>query len=163
VPTAGDVIAIDYNSKVYELCILDTKPGRAVSIIECDMNVEFEAPVGYKEPERPNAIKSENGIMSGTYDGDVPINEDEDEEQQIPFQGIGNRLDGKQKNLEVEKKKGSRQAGRRGIPDYNYTIGTLRFIRTPKRAQVDNAGEVAKAFEAFGGSGQALQKRPGAK
>lgn len=163
--TAGDVVAIDYNSKVYELCVLDTKPGKAVSIIECDMNVEFEAPVGYKEPERPNKSRVENGIHTGQYDDSVAISEDEgDEIEKIPFQGMGNRLDGKQKNLEVEKKKGPRQPGRRGVPDYNYTIGTLRFIRTPKRAQVDNAADLAgKSFEAFGGSGQALQKRPGTK
>lgn len=37
--TAGDLIAIKYNSKIYELCVLETKPGNAVSIIECDMNV----------------------------------------------------------------------------------------------------------------------------
>lgn len=37
--TTGDVVAIKYNKKVYELCVLETKPGNAVSIIECDMNV----------------------------------------------------------------------------------------------------------------------------
>lgn len=37
--TTGDLIAIRYNSKIYELCVLETKPGNAVSIIECDMNV----------------------------------------------------------------------------------------------------------------------------
>jgi len=51
--TSGDIIAINYNSKVYELCVLETKPGNAVTIIECDMNVDFAPPVGYKEPERP--------------------------------------------------------------------------------------------------------------
>ena len=37
--TTGDMIAINYNNKVYELCVLETKPGNAVTIIECDMNV----------------------------------------------------------------------------------------------------------------------------
>lgn len=37
--TTGDVIAIKYNQRIYELCVLETKPGQAVSIIECDMNV----------------------------------------------------------------------------------------------------------------------------
>lgn len=37
--TKGDVIAVKYNSKIYELCVLETKPGNAISIIECDMNV----------------------------------------------------------------------------------------------------------------------------
>lgn len=30
--------------------IMDLKPANAVSIIECDMNVEFDAPDGYVEP-----------------------------------------------------------------------------------------------------------------
>lgn len=37
--TAGDVIAVTYNQKVYELNVMETKPGEAISIIECDMNV----------------------------------------------------------------------------------------------------------------------------
>lgn len=37
--TTGDVIAVRYNQKSYELCVLETKPGNAISIIECDMNV----------------------------------------------------------------------------------------------------------------------------
>jgi len=44
----GDIIAINYNKKIYELNVLETKPAPAVSIIECDMNVEFEAPPGYE-------------------------------------------------------------------------------------------------------------------
>lgn len=37
--TTADLIAIKYNNKIYELCVLETKPGNAVTIIECDMNV----------------------------------------------------------------------------------------------------------------------------
>ena len=29
-------------SKIYELNVMETKPAAAVSIIECDMNVDFE-------------------------------------------------------------------------------------------------------------------------
>ena len=37
--TTGDVIVVKYNQKDYELCVLETKPKDAISIIECDMNV----------------------------------------------------------------------------------------------------------------------------
>lgn len=37
--TAGDMIAIRYNDRIYELRVLETRPGEAVSIIECDMDV----------------------------------------------------------------------------------------------------------------------------
>ena len=40
-----------YNNKVYEMSVLETKPANAVSVIECDLNVDFAPPVGYKEPE----------------------------------------------------------------------------------------------------------------
>jgi ubiquitin fusion degradation protein 1 len=46
-----------YNNKVFEMSVLETKPANAVSVIECDLNVDFAAPVGYKEPEfnrKPN-------------------------------------------------------------------------------------------------------------
>ena len=38
----GDIVAINYNNKIYELNVMETKPAAAVSIIECDMNVDFE-------------------------------------------------------------------------------------------------------------------------
>lgn len=104
--TTGDVVAIKYNKKVYELCVLETRPGNAVSIIECDMNVsikwklkrnscnksfwlqvEFEAPVGYKEPtssrkEEPQEQQPQDHVM---------------EEVVETFKGSGVRLDGKKK------------------------------------------------------------------
>ena len=43
-----DVIAIQYNDKVYEMSVLETKPANAVSVIECDLNVDFAPPVGYQ-------------------------------------------------------------------------------------------------------------------
>lgn len=44
-------ILITVNVQIYELLVLDTKPEDAVSIIECDMKVDFAAPVGYVQPE----------------------------------------------------------------------------------------------------------------
>jgi len=37
--TTGDVIGVKYNNRLYELRVLETRPGPAVSIIECDMDV----------------------------------------------------------------------------------------------------------------------------
>ena len=42
------MISIDYLGKEYEVQIMELKPADAVNIIECDMNVDFEAPVGYQ-------------------------------------------------------------------------------------------------------------------
>jgi ubiquitin fusion degradation protein 1 len=48
--TEGDIIQIPYNDKNYSLKLCKVEPGKAACIIETDCNVDFEAPVGYKEP-----------------------------------------------------------------------------------------------------------------
>ncbi|MGH0171355.1 UNVERIFIED_CONTAM: hypothetical protein FKN15_060595 [Acipenser sinensis] len=93
--TTGDVVAINYNEKIYELRVMETKPDKAVSIIECDMNVDFDAPLGYKEPERRPQQREE------------PTEEEADPssygEMDLGFRAFacsGNRLDGKTKGIE---------------------------------------------------------------
>lgn len=48
--TRGDVICVPYNKKNYHFEIKEVKPQDAACIIETDCNVDFDAPVGYKEP-----------------------------------------------------------------------------------------------------------------
>ncbi|XP_038215146.1 ubiquitin fusion degradation protein 1 homolog [Zerene cesonia] len=155
--TTGDVIAIKYNSKVYELCVLETKPGNAVIIIECDMNVEFAPPVGYKEEE--HIPRGDRNTESGM---------DEDPAVMMPeasgfvaFKGEGNRLDGKKKKLTSEsdsepQASNSRQPYVRGIPDYDYVIGTLRFIRNSRPSSAKEEAQV-ETFQAFKGEGFTLR------
>ncbi|XP_068623336.1 ubiquitin fusion degradation protein 1 homolog isoform X2 [Battus philenor] len=156
--TTGDVIAIKYNSKVYELCVLETKPGNAVIIIECDMNVEFAPPVGYKEEEH----------ISRTMDGTSGASMDEDPSVILPepsgfvaFSGEGNRLDGKKKKLTSESESESqntqaRQSYVRGIPDYDFVIGTLRFIRNSRPPSAKEEAPT-EPFQAFKGEGFTLR------
>jgi ubiquitin fusion degradation protein 1 len=121
--TTGDVIAIKYNQKIYEMCVLETKPGNAVSIIECDMNVEFAAPVDYKEPKHQKKETSEEMMVD-------PADLMPESTGFIAFKGSGNRLDGKKKKDNVDDQLNHvKVAYQRGIPDYDYTIGTLQFIR----------------------------------
>ena len=54
--TKGDVFSFEYNDEVYEVAVLEVKPETekmGVSMLETDVSVEFAAPVGYVEPERP--------------------------------------------------------------------------------------------------------------
>jgi len=150
----GDIIAINYNNKVYELNVLETKPAAAVSIIECDMNVEFEAPPGYVEP----TVKPQ------------PMEEDEPEldiSQMLPedtgfiaFAGAGNRLDGKKKRTNSETEIQNRQLKEyvRGIPDYNFEIGNIRFIRAKKPKDKEDKENKDDDFKAFDGKGQSLRQ-----
>merc|ERR1711874_889152 len=85
----GDIVAINYNNKIYELNVMETKPAAAVSIIECDMNVDFEAPPGYEEPRvsKPQPMEEE--------EPELDVSQVLPEEQGfIAFAGSGNRLDG---------------------------------------------------------------------
>jgi len=158
--TKGDIIAINYNEKIYEMLVMETKPGNAVSIIETDMNVDFEAPVGYKEPER-------------VFPAQQQQQEEEDEPIDVSaivtaasfraFQGGGNRLDGKKKNTESSPSMIPQHEIQRGIPNYNYKNGKITFIRNSHSRNGETTSEEDKSFEAFSGSGQSLRKKPGRK
>ncbi|XP_052073470.1 ubiquitin recognition factor in ER-associated degradation protein 1-like isoform X16 [Mytilus californianus] len=61
--TKGDVISIKYNEREYKLCVLETKPDDAISVTECDLDVDFAPPVGYQEPKRPEKKEAEDVHM----------------------------------------------------------------------------------------------------
>jgi len=153
--SVGDMIAINYNNKQYEMNVLELKPANAVSIIECDMNVDFAPPVGYKEPEYKR-----------------PSEEQEMEEDIIDYstmkipQGFqvfsceGNRLDGKEKKNNSKSSSEDSSAGpshKRGIPNYEYQKGKITFIRNGRSKQED-AQDDTKQFVAFQGEGKNLKK-----
>uniref|UniRef100_A0A8C2G1C1 Ubiquitin recognition factor in ER-associated degradation protein 1 n=1 Tax=Cyprinus carpio TaxID=7962 RepID=A0A8C2G1C1_CYPCA len=145
--TTGDVIAINYNEKIYELRVMETKPDKAVSIIECDMNVDFDAPLGYKEPERHMQRPEEPTVCS-------------DKHHTTAFTGSGNRLDGKKKGIEPSPAPLDPSDIKRGIPNYDFKIGRITFIRNsrqqPRKTEPD---DTANNFIAFSGEGQSLRKK----
>ncbi|KAF8478436.1 ubiquitin fusion degradation protein I [Russula ochroleuca] len=54
--TQGDIIEISYNSIIFGLLVMETKPGNeGISILDTDLEVDFAPPIGYLEPERPKA------------------------------------------------------------------------------------------------------------
>lgn len=156
--TTGDVIAILYNKKTYEVCVLETKPGNAVCIIECDMNVEFSAPVGYEEPKKQ--VKKDEDDM------DVDIMPEP--RGFVAFTGEGNILDekklNKKKKINQDTSTDSSTAAKipyqRGIPDYNYSVGTLQFFRNnkphPEKENKEPSGQ--NDFTPFFGAGQSLRQ-----
>lgn len=156
--TTGDVIAIKYNQRIYELNVLETKPGNAVSIIECDMNVEFATPIGYKEPER-----------NEQYEPEELDSEEEDVVTDcgsfLPFAGVGVRLDGKEKRLSESSSSTSTTSQtqvKRGIPNYNYKKNKLTFIHINKPVS-SNDKTSTDDFQAFSGAGQTLRQHKSRK
>jgi len=151
--TSGDMVAIKYNDHIYELLVMETQPGNAVSIIECDMNVDFDAPVGYVEPEITRPQKKDEQEEELT---------DETNNQFIAFSGEGNRLDGKKKSSTSPSTPVPRGPTVRGIPDYNFQLGTIKFIRTTKRPSQQNSdnndGKPDDDFAPFSGEGKTLRQ-----
>lgn len=156
--TTGDVIAISYNNKIYELLVLETKPGRAVTIIECDMNVEFDAPVGYKEPTREQ--KPEDDM-----DVDQSQMEHYDDKSFFTFKGEGKRLDGKKiKDTSIsEPLPHAIKKFIRGIPDYDHDIFEIKFDRSSRAKNAGKGGggndKDQDDFKAFQGEGQSLRSK----
>lgn len=148
--TTGDLVAIKYNKKIYELCVLETRPGNAVSIIECDMNVEFEAPVGYQEPTRirPHEHPQEEAL--------------EYVQEEVSFAGEGNRLDGKKKkDSQLTPQNVVKKVIARGIPDYEHPYGLIKFDRNVKAISdriITDETNVENDVDNFQGAGCSLKK-----
>jgi len=106
--TKGDQLCISYNKKQYFLEVRDVKPANAASIIETDVNVDFEAPAGYEEAmekerkkkEEMEANKKIEEQSSSTSSEPLPI--PSSTSSSTKSWGGGQRLDG---NKEKEKKR----------------------------------------------------------
>lgn len=160
--TTSDIIAIRYNNKIYELCVLETKPGNAVTIIECDMNVEFAPPLDYVEPKYYR--KDEQMAVD-------PADEFHEPAGFVAFKGEGNRLDGKKKKDSTSNDTSTQPVTKslrpKGIPDYDHPYGLIRFDRSirpisdgpdPKKEAAENEENSKKSFEKFQGQGFQLKK-----
>ncbi len=62
--TKGDIIQLPYNNKNYHFELKEVEPQDAACIIETDCNVDFDAPVGYKEPDYGNSASASNDRSS---------------------------------------------------------------------------------------------------
>lgn len=67
-------------------------------------------------------------------------------------------MDGKVRKVKDDEPPVSKASYKRGLPDYDYQFGTLKFIRALKKED-DKGKESAESsgFEAFSGAGQSLR------
>jgi ubiquitin fusion degradation protein 1 len=70
--TKGDVIQIPYNNKNYQFELQEVQPQDAACIIETDCNLEFDAPVGYKEPAPSSMGSASLGSLSNQPRSECP-------------------------------------------------------------------------------------------
>lgn len=52
--TVDDIIPIKYLDKIFELKIIETRPGQSISIVETNIELDFAPYPGYVEPVRPS-------------------------------------------------------------------------------------------------------------
>ncbi|CAN0890459.1 Ubiquitin recognition factor in ER-associated degradation protein 1 [Linum grandiflorum] len=184
--TTGDSIMVAYNNKKYYIDIIESKPAKAITIIETDCEVDFAPPLDYKEPEKP---------ASSVPLGKAPSQVEETPEESVPkfnpFTGAGRRLDGKplpyqpapisaapsSKDKSPAAASGSKQpsapaAGSSGSPNTSRQAqGKLVFgsnaSRTPKAPQKETGKEAKQQeqaekkeepkFQAFSGKKYSLR------
>ncbi|KAG8146297.1 putative Ubiquitin fusion degradation protein [Naja naja] len=145
--TTGDVIAINYNEKIYELRVMETKPDKAVSIIECDMNVDFDAPLGYKEPER-QAPHEECADVEADHSGYV---------SDLGFRGHSElRLQNWQDHIHSKFPAAGQENRRAGSQIVNFS---KCLPNQPGKLQLVIVDDAATRFIAFSGEGQSLRKK----
>ena len=91
---SGDCFVVNYNDKRYEIEVKETRPGPAISVVETDCQVDFEAPKDYKPPERV----PDSGAPSEpqTWKEDEENDGGADPDTFMAFSGNAMRLDGKQ-------------------------------------------------------------------
>lgn len=103
--TEGDIIAINYNNKIYEIMVLEVKPphpSKAVSIVECDLELDFAPPVGYVDPAEKRQQERQQAQDQAVKIAEKEVEQVKEEESKAvseavfqTFSGSGNRLDGK--------------------------------------------------------------------
>ena len=107
--TKGDIIEITYNDLTFEFLIMTTTPeGPGISIIDTDLEVDFETPVGYVEPERkpaapiPTMADKLKIDLGGTTSASASTSRPSSAASSIPndagnevFTGYGHSLSGK--------------------------------------------------------------------
>ncbi|KAF7778649.1 hypothetical protein Agabi119p4_2994 [Agaricus bisporus var. burnettii] len=131
--TQGDIIEISYNSIVFGLLVMETKPGgEGISILDTDLEVDFAAPIGYVEPERPKAsalptMASRLNIdLNSNSPGQTAMSKDGDHWES--FKGKGETLGGRK-----TKGKGISHRKVEEVPEGS------KIIRTDKTRIVNNA------------------------
>lgn len=71
--TKGDIFTFAYNDQVFEMAVLETKPGTAkngaISVLETDLEVDFAPPVGYEEPKRVSGTSTPRSGAGGLPSG----------------------------------------------------------------------------------------------
>lgn len=115
--------------------------------------MEFDAPVGYKEPERKPKAEEQMEIDPSKF-----MNHDD---AFYTFKGEGTRLDGKKiKDTSLlDPPAHILNKYVRGVPDYDHNIFELKFDRSVRPKDPSKADDNTDKFKNFQGQGHSLRSR----
>ncbi|XGW30403.1 hypothetical protein V3C99_009408 [Haemonchus contortus] len=167
--TKNDVIAVLYADQVLEFLVQEVKPSNAVCIIECDLNLDFDAPEGYVE--QPTSGRSGTGFKPPAPA--VKAVPPPSGSHFSAFSGSGQRLDGKKKpssNSLCADQADDLLDNLQALPPVicidDYKPGKLSFIRYDYKSRFDTERELQEAKLAatkkaipFEGSSATIRKR----
>ncbi|CAF1383839.1 unnamed protein product [Rotaria sp. Silwood1] len=145
--TKGDLITINYLNRNYELSVLELKPSNAVSIIECDIEVDFAPSIDTINDKKISTINNDEQYYKNSSIF-------------MPFSGQGNSLNGKVKSNDKEQQNNiDNILQKRGIPNYDYKYGLLQFPRISLRS-INNVLDKnsSNIFQPFKGEGKTLRQ-----
>lgn len=119
--TPGDLIEIQYNKATYPILVRETTPPETINIVDCDLEVDFEAPPGYVEPTKPAAAQVKSPEAESVSS--------ETKKAIETSQATSYRLDGKPLTAQQQAAivTTAKQGKKRGVPDRNYSPGMLKF------------------------------------
>ncbi|KAL6739334.1 hypothetical protein Aduo_012803 [Ancylostoma duodenale] len=167
--TKNDMIAVLYADQVLEFLVQEVKPSNAVCIIECDLNLDFDAPEGYVEepnPARqPSTFKPPAPAIKTVPSANGP--------HFSAFSGSGQRLDGKKKpssnslcSDQGEELLNTLTALPPVVCIEDYKPGKLSFIRYDYKSRFETERQMQEAKQSavkkatpFEGSSATIRKR----
>lgn len=161
--TRGSTIRIHYNQKQFDIDVIDIMPRDhgAISIIDTDVNLEFDAPADYVEPVRQPRPPPK---LETFKDQEMPEAEPELSTDGVKaFSGAGARPNGKAVQGGGDD---TMQLDATNNAPKNALQWKLRFERFGGKQpdftkKGDDGGEDAPNFKAFGGGGQTLKAARG--
>ncbi|PJF20012.1 hypothetical protein PSACC_00185 [Paramicrosporidium saccamoebae] len=168
--TVGDCVAVNYNTKIYELLVLEVKPndGRgSISVLETDLQVEFAAPLGYEEPQaRPKSEKSIASSLDVNAQLSTSAVSSSNASAFMPFSGSAQRLSNRPKQIRDDvsdsaPSTASTTASTSSTAPAPLALpkGTLFFGGATKKPTptTQNPESTTHKFNAFSGQGRKLQ------
>ena len=134
--TEGDTISVKFGKKIYKIDIIQCKPNKSISTLNCDIVVDFDAPKDYKEPARQN-ITNNNNNGSIKFNSNEKIYKkltEEEIKKQIEdkkFSGHHFRIDGKNvTNTQIQKIMKTKLENKNN--EDNYNPRECRIISNPR-------------------------------